>query len=96
LEVLEGLRDCLCASRPILLIEILPLYSSDNIARRTRQERIEVMMSELKYSLLRVVKGKGQSLQCLQGVETIGIHSDLSQCDYVVVPTEIRESIKRW
>jgi FkbM family methyltransferase len=86
LEVLQGLRETLKVQRPHLLVEILPAYHDQNIVRVERQKQIEQFLRELDYSIVRVKKTAAEGLESLLPLDTIGIHSDLRQCDYVFSP----------
>lgn len=86
LEALQGLRETLKTQRPHLLVEILPVYNDQNIIRIERQVQIEQILRELNYSISRVQKTSAEGLDRLLPLDTIGIHSDLKQCDYVFSP----------
>jgi FkbM family methyltransferase len=94
MEVIESLHGTMCSDRPILMVEILPVYSDEMAMRKQRQGRIEKVFSEVDYSLFRVKKGRNDAYGGLEQIETIGVHSDLSRCDYVAVPKELREKIR--
>lgn len=86
LEVLCSIEPLLQAQRPWMLIEILPAYSADYSDRLTRQTEIEALLARQGYKLLRVKKGSGQNLSHLEQIETIGVHGNIDDCDYLVVP----------
>lgn len=86
LEVLQGLRETLKTQRPYLLVEILPIYHEQNIVRIERQKQIEQLLRETNYSIARVKKTSAEGFDGLLPLDTIGIHSDLKQCDYVFAP----------
>ena len=50
---------------------------------------IEALLGRLQYRLLRIVKKANGRLSSLQSVDSIGVHSDLSLCDYVAIPQEM-------
>ncbi len=89
LEVIQSLYPVFLDWRPITLLEVLPVYSEDNRMRQQRQEQLEGLFADLNYSFFRVEKNSGNEFIGLRKIETIGIHSDLSQCDYIVVPNEL-------
>jgi FkbM family methyltransferase len=89
LEVIQSLYPVFLDWRPITLLEVLPVYSEANKMRQQRQEQLEELFSDLNYSFFRVEKTHDHEFSGLRKIETIGIHSDLSQCDYVVVPNEL-------
>ncbi|MEE9168062.1 MAG: FkbM family methyltransferase [Candidatus Neomarinimicrobiota bacterium] len=88
LEIIESLRTIILESRPTILIEILPVYSLENKMRKERQDRFESIMSDLDYVVVRVLKNADGSLNRLQTIEQIGIHSNLRLCDYIFHPRE--------
>lgn len=71
--------------RPVIVIEILPVYSDQNIGRMKRQMSLEKLMHENEYKIFRIVKGEAVKLESLS---EIGIHDRMDWCDYVMVPQE--------
>jgi len=88
LEVLKSFKEVISKEQPVILIEILPVYSSDNIKRSKRQEEIENLINELGYSIYRVSKEEGEFLG-LEKIDAIGIHADLNKCEYVFAPNNV-------
>lgn len=95
LEVLEGFYDQIKTDRPTILIEILPAYGLQNKARIDRQRKIEELLATLDYHIFRIVKEKNRFI-ALQELTEIGIHADLNLSDYLLLPTEDKESIKKF
>jgi FkbM family methyltransferase len=89
LEVIQSLLAVIKRDRPYVLLEILPAYSADNTFRVERQTRIETLFKELGYQFFRVVKSPDDSYSGLSAIDTVGIHGDLTQCDYVLAPGEL-------
>lgn len=87
LDVLLGMRDVILRDRPVLFMEVLPVYSAENGDRLRRQEEMEGLLRQWDYALLRVKKN-GKKFGGLEEVAQIGIHGDLNRCDYVCVPRE--------
>ncbi len=86
LEVLESFFEIIKSNNPIILIEILPVYSElENPERLHRQKNIEKKLKSLNYSIFRINKNKNQFFGVTEILE-IGIHSNLNHCDYVFVP----------
>jgi FkbM family methyltransferase len=81
LEVLRGLLPVIERDSPFIVMEILPCYSEERRGRLERQEQVEALLRHSDYVLFRI----GQSLS---HVKTIGIHGDMSLCDYVACPSE--------
>jgi FkbM family methyltransferase len=90
LEVLSSFKDIILENQPIILIEILPAYSLENTFRVNRQNEIEKLLFDSGYSIFRVVKNL-EILVDLMEINEIGIHSDLNQCEYVMIPTLKKE-----
>lgn len=85
LEVIESLKDLIAKNQPVILIEILPVYTDDNKVRLERQQKIEAILKELNYLIYRVKKLDNKFESIVQ-IETLGIHNDLNACDYVLMP----------
>jgi FkbM family methyltransferase len=93
LEVLQGMSAMLAHDRPILLLEVLPVYSAENELRKSRQDELEGMLRTAGYSIFRVEKTSRDGYAGLARLEQIGIHSDLSRSDYVVAPDELADRL---
>lgn len=88
LEVVKSLLQLIQRDKPIILIEVLPVYSDENAFRKDRQEELEKIFADTDYVIFRVEKTSANTYSGLRRVEKIGIHSDLTQCDYLIVPNE--------
>jgi len=93
LEVIESLKEAISQYRPILLLEVLPVYSNENDTRLSRQNELEYIFSELNYSIFRISKFE-EKFSSLKRIDNIGIHSNLDECDYVVAPDELATDIE--
>lgn len=93
LEVLESLKSSISLCRPILLMEILPCYSEENDFRVSRQKRIEEIIDQIDYHIIRVKKRDGNTIETLEELKTIGIHGDEELCDYIISPSELTSKI---
>ena len=93
LEVVNSLIQVIGRDRPIIVLEVLPVYSSENRFRMDRQAKLEKLFEEADFRLFRINKTTGGGYAGLQGIDHIGIHSDLRQCDYLVVPVEKCEKL---
>lgn len=94
LEVTKSLQTAISSHRPLIMMEILPVYNEDNKTRKDRQDEIEKILHDLNYSIFRVMKTKNGALGGLLELTTLGVHSDLDQCDYVFAPLELRAELK--
>jgi FkbM family methyltransferase len=87
LEVVKSLLELIKRDKPIILIELLPVYSVDNTFRKNRQDELEQIFADTDYAISRVEKTPSNAFSCLNPVEEIEIHSDLTRCDYVILPS---------
>ena len=79
-----------CSS--IFICEVLPVYNQDNQVRLDRQNKIESILKENDYNIFRITKGNKVGVEL---ISTIGIHSDMEQCDYLFVPISKSEDTKK-
>lgn len=91
--VLLACENIVKRDRPLILIEILPVYSQGNIERLNKQNDIIELMIKHNYSILRLDKNSNDTLDTFSLIKDFGIHSNLNQCDYLLVPTENLDSI---
>ena len=54
--------------------------------RKDRQDELERIFADNDYAILRVEKTPLNAYSCLNRVDEIEIHSDLTRCDYVILP----------
>ena len=90
-EVLRTLKSLIVNKRPVVLIEILPVYKKENFTRFISQEKIEAFFKEIDYSIFRIHKRNGEFDSFAQ-INEIGIHGDLTMCDYLACPIEKAKS----
>ena len=90
LEVIQTIFES--TGRPIIICEILPIYHSKNHARLDRQIALEKCLKDQDYGLWRI--RKTSPIQ-LEAIETIGIHDQIEDCDYVFMPTNAGDRINR-
>ena len=89
LEVIRGLQDFLKQHRPHMLVEILPVYQSDNTVRLNPQLEIEQLLDDLGYTKYRIHKDANGELSHLESIESIGVHDRLDWCDYLFSPMQL-------
>lgn len=92
LEVLQSFTEIIKQSNPFILIEILPVYNEQNETRLDRQNKIELLLHDCNYSILRIIK-EGDSVAKLEEVKSFGIHSNLDHCDYICVAKSVLNEI---
>lgn len=94
LEVVKSLYSVFNDYRPFVILEVLPVYSNEKKMRKERQEELEQLFCELNYLFFRVDKSANNTYIGLKKIKEIGIHSDLNQCDYVVIPNELENELE--
>ncbi|NUJ81644.1 FkbM family methyltransferase [Methylocystis sp. FS] len=87
-EVISSMRDALSKFKPWLIVEILPCYTANNVARLDRQRKIEAMMRDEQYVMFRIFKTQSGALHGLTEIQEIGIHGSLELSDYVFCPKD--------
>lgn len=92
LEVLQGLSDWVIQFKPVILVEILPVYKAENTYRLERQQKLEQLLLEWNYAIFRI--GKADELSLLP-LESIGIHSSVDDSDYLLCPADQKDSITK-
>lgn len=92
LEVLKGMQVWANAFRPIILIEILPAYNAENTFRIKRQEQLQELLKNWGYQIYRLKKSTAITLEPLQ---TINIHGNIDDSDYVLCPAELKQLIEK-
>jgi FkbM family methyltransferase len=95
LEVIKSVLKLILYHKPIVLIEILPVYSDANTFRLNRQVELENIFADADYTIFRVEKTISGAFSGLRRMDKISIHSDLNQCDYVVAPKEQIAKLKQ-
>lgn len=89
LEVLESLEKIIEITYPFILMEILPVYNTENTYRIERQEKIELILYQFNYIIYRIIKSNQNNTSIVfEKIESIGIHDDLNKCDYIFVPKD--------
>jgi FkbM family methyltransferase len=89
-DVLLGLHEWISSFSPLILLEILPVYSSENQSRLDRQRKIEELLTVWNYKIARIKKKENVHLEL---IETIGIHSNIEDCDYLLYHASLNEKI---
>ncbi|MCB0802247.1 MAG: FkbM family methyltransferase, partial [Flavobacteriales bacterium] len=84
LEVLQSFKEVLVQSKPIILMEILPVYNKENKQRLIRQEKIQELLVECNYSIMRLHKDRDK-INSIEKLANIEIHSNIEFCEYVCV-----------
>ena len=88
LMVVEGLKKFIVRDRPYIMIEVLPVYSAEYQDRLDRQRAILKIVNDLNYAVLKVMKNPDDTLKEVVRIPDIGIHGDITHCDYLFIPDE--------
>lgn len=83
LEVILNLLEVVQRDRPTIICEILPVYNESNTFRLKRQDELLREVTQLNYVLLRI-----HTNGALKPINSIGIHDNLNDCNYLFVPKE--------
>ena len=95
LEVIQSLLPVIQKDKPIILIEILPIYSEGNSFRKKRQSKLEGILQNLNYIFYRIEKKRNGSLSKINKIKSIEVHDDLSKSDYIIINHGIAELFER-
>lgn len=85
LEVIKSFYRRIEEDHPVILLEVLPVYERTNVLRKERQENLEKLVKDLGYSIFRILKSNDKVVKLME-ISSLGIHSDLELCDYMLVP----------
>lgn len=94
LEVLLDMESDILANQPIIMIEVLPVYKQENADRLQRQNNIEKLFLKWDYTVYRVIKQHEQLMDIVE-INGIGIHGDLNNCEYAVVPRGLKGNFEK-
>jgi len=95
LSVLRSMNDLIHRDRPFVLVEVLPVYSNDNIDRVDRQNGIERLIQEWDYKLFRISKNLNETLKGFEPLGEFGLTTDVSQSDYLICPMELLAKLEQ-
>src|SRR5450631_4262212 len=94
LEVLTSLKSTITENQPIILVEILPAYVKDLTDRVVRQNKIDSLVKELGYDILRIHKTPSKrNVEKLEKLPEFDIHGNMEYTDYALVPSGISEAM---
>ena len=91
LDVIKGLQPWLKQTRPIILMEVLPVYKKENEFRLTRQQMMESLLHGMDYKIARIQK---ETPVKLNELDEIGIHANIDDSDYIIFPAEVKDRIR--
>jgi len=85
LEVILGMQKTLEQVRPLLLMEILPVYTQANSQRLERQQSLLSYLKSLDYLLFSINEHKVRT-HFLEQIDSISIHNDMERTNYLFIP----------
>jgi len=88
LEVLASMERVIERDRPPILIELLPVYTDDDSDRLRRQGAVEAFVRARNYVIFRILKNADNTFARGERIEGFGIHGNLAECDYLLLPSE--------
>ena len=88
LEVIRGALSVIEKYRPLILVEVLPAYTSDNTARILRQNELEVICKSSRYFIFQIIKDVQNNMVALKKIDHIGIKTSINDIDFLLVPEE--------
>lgn len=92
LEVVEGLQQTIQKYLPVILLEILPVYSLEDENgkyRYNRQQKLIALLKEMNYIMF-LIDEKNISLKQLEEIE---VHGDMGQTNYLFTTAGNKEKI---
>lgn len=93
LEVLQGMLGLVARVRPLVLIEILPVYEISS-PRWQRQLELQSELNRLNYRMFRVLKRPDSSLEGILPIQEIGVHGNVEWSNYLCVPEDTAKEIE--
>lgn len=92
--VLAGMSARLRKDRPLVVMEILPVWDAKNTDRLERQQAVERLMGELDYRIVRILAEDGEAIR-LEPISEIGVHDQMQWTNYLLLPSEMLDTVER-
>jgi FkbM family methyltransferase len=86
--VIQSLTREIEKHRPCVILEVLPVYSDENISRLANNRKIEEIVASYKYTICRVLKTRAGRLDRFLPLCGFGVNDDMNLVDYVLLPNE--------
>jgi FkbM family methyltransferase len=93
LEVLKGLKQFLLTNTPVIVLEILPVYSlekENGKYRKQREVELIAFLKELSYVMFRI----NEDSVTLTEMEEIPVHNQMSLTNYLFVPIDQKQKFQ--
>lgn len=78
-DVLIGLEETIRNHKPLIICEVLPVYSISNTTRLARQKTLEEFLSKINYRIFLI----DEIDSSLTRIAEIGIHGDMNKTNYL-------------
>jgi FkbM family methyltransferase len=94
LEVIKSLTETIKKYEPVIVLEILPVYTLDSENgkyRKSRQDELLQLFKKINYGIYLI----NENARHLTELENISVHGDMNLTNYLVVPDKKKELIKR-
>lgn len=92
LEVMMGLNKSISTFKPIVFLEILPVYSLTSVNGKFRQERQDKLL-ELMFGLGYKMTLINEDNLSLQALDNIAVHGDMNKTNYLFVHADKMDKI---
>ncbi len=93
LEVIRSFQPIITKDKPIIFMEILPVYRPENRNRLRRQMEIEKILAAANYDMYNIILQDGDCL-ALKKLDHIGVHADIQKSDYLMLPASRVDMLK--
>jgi len=90
-DIIKSIFSLPLLNKPVIICEILPVYSASNVDRLKRQELIQEILTDNNYLIFRIKKSNKLTLDQL---EKIDVHSNMENCEYLFIHHDNAEKIK--
>jgi len=87
LEVVRSLKGLIERDRPVIIMEVLP-NRTDNELKARRSKEMVGMISDLGYAFYRIMKTEADDYRGIAPVSDVGDYTDSVMKDHVFVPSE--------
>lgn len=91
LEVFQTLQRAILSSRPLILVEILPINDGKDGVKSSRQKQIKALFEKLQYKIYRISKTDDSRYCGLEKVNLTGVNQNPHLRDYLFIPAEQAE-----
>lgn len=89
-DVIQGLTSIISSHKPVIICEVLPVYSDNNTARLSRQLKLESLLREHNYKMFQIIETNSS----ISPIEKIGIHGDMNRTNYIFCHSSESEKLE--